>query len=324
LKKSLLNLNKKFKEKRLNAYYLSHSGVSQSYNSRLINYFFTRFLVLISAFLIFIFVSEGKHVYASFIAGSSVLIIYHLIVKTIEQKKLDKIIKQVREKVATEDFWKKIQTLDKDAFVLFLKEILEKLPDFSDVEIADNLDSEGINLICKHKGEWSAIQCHLLDGDDAVEARNARELSRAMSKRKYKKGFIISTTDFRDNTKLFCNLIKEKRQINLLSKKELIEMAKDAGKFPSEEEVKNLILKKVEHRERVWQEAREKIFARPRIMSYFIYGTFLILLSMVINLRILKYIYFICALVLYMFGIIGFIFSLKREQVASKWQNKIQ
>ena len=35
-------------------------------------------------------------------------------------------------------------------------------------------------------------------------------------------------------------------------------MAKDAGKFPNEAEIRNLILKKLEHKEMVWHKNSKK------------------------------------------------------------------
>ena len=64
-------------------------------------------------------------------------------------------------------------------------------------------------MVAKEKDQWVAIQCHILDDEDMVEARQARELSKAMSARGYSQGIIISTTDFRQATIDFCNLISE-------------------------------------------------------------------------------------------------------------------
>ncbi|MDK2822492.1 MAG: hypothetical protein PWQ67_879 [Clostridia bacterium] len=314
----------RIKQKRITLYYLNHLYCHQSYHSRILKYFIYRVLILLISFLVFFYFSEGRFL-ASFASSFSVLIIYHIIVKLIEQKRLQLTIEQVNEKLATEEFWKRIKSMEKDSFVFFVKEILSNLPGFSEIEITDHLESEGINIICKYKEELIAVQCHLLDDDNAVEARSARELSRAMSRRKYKKGIIISTTDFRNETKEFCNLIKDKREIKLLDKKFFVQMVKDAGKFLKEDEVNNLILRKIEHNERLWQEAREKLFDKPRILPYFLYGSVLLILSIIINSHI-KYFYYTGALVLYMLGIIGVIstFNNKQKKIFTQWNDQIR
>jgi len=278
MQETIRKINKKIQMKKVENFYKNYLYQGRSYHSRFFNYFFTRFLIFIGAFLVFIYISEGERLYASLASGISVLIIYHLVTITLEGKRLENIKSEVNKRLAAEEFWKKIQALDKEGFILFIKEMLANLPGFYDVEVVNHLESEGINLICKYQGELVAVQCHLLDGENTVEPREARELSRAMSRRKYKKGIIISTTDFRDNTKAFCELIQEKRDIKLLGEHEFMQMAQEAGKFPIEDEVKNIILKKVEHKERIWLNAQKKIFARPRIMPYFIYGTIFLLL----------------------------------------------
>lgn len=325
VKKALLNIVRDKKKKRIKAYYLGVLFKGQSPFIRVLNYFSYRLLVLLGAFLFFLYFTEGQRPLSAFCAGVSVLVIYHLAESHLFNKKFSRLKQDVNFKIGEEEFWRRIKTMDKEGFIAFIQEILSRLPGFSELQITENLENEGIDILCKYGAEPIAIQCQLLDGDNAVESKDARELSRAMSRRKYVKGIIISTTDFRDDTKRFCSLIKEKRKIKLLGKKELIQMAIEAGKYPSEDEINDLILKKIEYQSRIFLEAREKLFIKPRLKPYFIYGTLLFCCGLLFFEQGFKFFYFLGAAALYMLGIIGFILNLNtfKGQVNSRWQDKL-
>ena len=320
VKKSLFSIAKQLQKNKINSFYLNCLYNGQTLPTRIFNFFLNRMLVFIISFLLFILFTEGERFYASFAAAFSVLLIYHFIMKYLEEIKLNQVIYKVNEKIGRENFFKKIKSMDHESFINFIKEILEELPGFADIQVTEYLEDEGINLLCQYRGELTAIQGHLLDGENMVEARRARQLSRAMSKRGYKKAIIISTTDFREDTKLFCDLIREKRQISLLGQEEFIQMAKDAGKFPNEAEIRNLILKKLEHKERVWHKNSKKIFAKPRITGYLVYGIFLLFIGFFEG--DFQHLYWLCALILFVFGLTGIFLNMTpKKSLAASWQD---
>ncbi|KJS83744.1 MAG: hypothetical protein JM58_12145 [Peptococcaceae bacterium BICA1-8] len=324
MKKSFFNITRSRQKNRINGYYLSHLYQGQSFYARAFNYLCYRVFVLAAAFIFFLYFTGGEHILFVFITAVSVLIIYHLAARYITNKKLEYVKREVNESLAQEEFSVRVNSIEKESFVIFIEDLFTNIEEFSEVEITEHLESEGIDLLGKYQGELVAIQCHSLDGENAVESRSARELSKAMSRRKYNKGIIISTTGFRDDTSYFCNLIREKRKIILLGQKELIQMAKEAGKYPREEEIKNLLLKKIEHQARDFQAARERVFAKPRITPYFVYGTILLIFGFMIDLSP-KYIYYLGAGGLYLLGIIGIVVALKNNKEVSNfgWQEKL-
>ncbi|KJS21287.1 MAG: hypothetical protein VR72_11065 [Clostridiaceae bacterium BRH_c20a] len=324
MKRTFLNITRSRQKNRIKGYYLSHLYQGQSFYGRAFNYLCYRVLVLAAAFIFFLYFTEGEHILFVFITAVSVLVIYHLAALYITNKKLEYVKREVGERLAQEEFSVRVNSMEKESFVIFIQDLLTNIGEFSQVEITEHLESEGIDLIAKYQGELVAIQCHSLAGENAVESRSARELSKAMSRRKYDKGIIISTTDFRDDTSYFCNLIREKRRIILLGQKELIQMAKDAGKYPREEEIKDLLLKKIEHQARTFQGARQRVFAKPRLMPYFLYGTVLLIFGLLIDLSP-KYLYYFGAGGLYLLGVIGIVFTFKDNKgiTNSGWQDKL-
>ncbi|MFZ5943022.1 MAG: restriction endonuclease [Bacillota bacterium] len=325
MRNSMMNIRKKLQGDQVEAFYLNEMYKGQSVYARWLNTFLYRFLVFAVAFLLFLLSSNGTKIVISLVSAISVVVIYHYVAGRFKQKKLKKTKETVNQGLAGDIFWKKIRTMDRELYIDFIADLFTKLPGFSEVEKTDFLQSEGINIICRYKGELTAVQCHLLEGEDTVEARSVRELSRAMSIRKYTSGIVISTTDFRNDAKNFCSLIKDKREIILLGKNELVSMAKEGGKYSSDEEVKNLLIKRIEHRERLWQDAGNKIFSKPRVATYFIYGTVLLVLGTIINLNI-KYLYYFSTVVLYSIGIFTIFHSYKTRDLGNKlpsWQDKL-
>jgi len=322
--RSLVNIFRNRKKNRIDAYYNSYLYSGQSQYVRLFNYFVVRVLVLMGAFLFFLYFTAGQKPLSAFWAALSVLVIYHFAANYQKDKRLTRVKDEVNAKIAEEEFWQRINAMDKEGFVLFIQEMLSGLPGFTQIESTEYLESEGIDLIGKYNNELLAFQCHLLDGEDAVESQKARALSKAMSRRGYCKGIIISTTDFRDDTKHFCKMVKDKRQIVLLARKDLVQMAKDAGKYPREEEIKDLILKKIEHHNRIFLESHAKLFAKPRLLPYFLYGTLLLGSGMLFNMG-LKYLYYLGASGLYFLGITGLIVNLQHQKRQSRpgWQDKL-
>src|SRR5690554_3741756 len=193
MKKSLLNTLRNNKKKQLNAYYLKVLYQGQSTFLRLLNYFIYRFLVFLGSFIFFFYFTQGQRLLAAFWAAVSVLIIYHYGTNYLFNKKLAQIKMDVNSNIGEEEFWRRIKAMDKEAFVLFIQEMLSRLPRFFQIEVTEHLENEGIDIICKYGDELVAVQCQLLDGDNTVESRAARELSKAMSRRNYSKGIIIST-----------------------------------------------------------------------------------------------------------------------------------
>lgn len=322
MRKSVLNIIRKTRKSQIDTYYLNQFHRGQANYLRICNYLIYRLLVLVVSFLFFFYFTEGEKPLAAFGAGVSVLFIYHFVLKHLNEKRFEQVKNEVNKKIAEEEFWRRIKAMDKEGFVGFVKEILEKLPQFSEVEITEHSESEGIDLIAKYQNQLVAIQCQFLDDDNTVESKSARELSKAMSRRKYIQGIIFSTTDFRDDTKRFCSLIKDKRQIILLNAKEFVQMAIDADKYPGGEEIKDLILKKIEQEARAFRDAREKLFAKPQIIPYFIYGTLLLGCGMLFNLSI-KYLYYLGALGLYYLGATGLLINQqnKKRQAYRGWQD---
>lgn len=304
--KSIFNLHKNLQKDKIKKYYLGKLYQGQAAYTRWLNFFFYRLVVFLGAFFFFLLYSQGKMVLISFLSGISVLLIYHYLAQKIEKRQLANVIAEENAQLAYGEFRRRLKGLDKDGFTAFIGEILSSLPQFSQLERTEHLESEGVDFICKYQGELTLIQCHLLDGEEAVESRNARKLSRAMSKRKYSQGIIISTTDFRKDTEIFCDLVKEKRKIQLWNEKKLVEMVKASGNYPKEEEIKDLLLKHLEHQERKWPQTGEKILGKTRIIPNVFYGCFLIFLSN-FTLPSFRYLYYGGAFLLFILSLVGFI-----------------
>ncbi|MFZ7103689.1 MAG: restriction endonuclease [Peptococcaceae bacterium] len=314
MKKSVFNIYRSIKKSRVEDYYLKQLYKGQAAYTRWFNFFIYRILVLGGSFFTFLVFTGGNKVLISLFAGISVLGCYHFLAKRVEKIRLAQVIQKENAKLANEEFVKSLKAMDKESFVSFIFAVLAKLGDFTELTKTDYLESEGINFICKYQGELTLVQCHLLDGEDTVGSRYVRELSRAMSKRKYIRGLIISTTDFRDDARIFCDLIKDKRNIILWDCKELIRISREAGKYPQDADIKDLILKRMEHQERNWQDAQRRILGKTRITPYFIYAAVLVGASNFIHTG-LKYIYYGGAAVLFALGTLGLITSLRSRGI---------
>ncbi|SMB92652.1 Restriction endonuclease [Desulfonispora thiosulfatigenes DSM 11270] len=238
--------------------------------------------------------------------------------KKIEKKKMNKFIKGLRNNISQEIFWKRIKGMDKDDFVVFIQSVLEGLPQFTEV----TKSGQEIDLEAKFNDENIVITCHLLDGENAVEAYSARELSRFMSKNNFDKGIIISSTDFRESTKTFCEIIKEKRKILLLARHDLLEMARDADKLPLNSEIDDAILKRIEYKERAWKHTQEKIFAKSNLSNYILGGFFLLIFGIFMEGKI-NLLYYVASFLLFSFGAISFWVGIKKENIDYKWEDKI-
>lgn len=287
--------------------------------SRIVNFYLKRILTFISTLVIMIIFQINVYValYFSFL----ILAFYHYSDKKIESKKLNNYISFLRDKISQEIFWKKIKSMDEEDFNIFIGDLLESLPQFSEIR-ETYFNNQAVDFIVKFNESEIPIKSHLLDGENAVEAYSAREFSRYMSKHKYKKGIIISTTDFRENTKSYCELITEKRKINLLGKNDLYQMAIEAGKNPTKHEIDDAILKRIEYRERAFKNAQKKIFAKSNSSNYILAGTFLLLFSIFIS-GTTNYIYYLASLFLFVFAAVSFLLGIKKEKNNYNWQDKI-
>jgi cell division protein FtsW (lipid II flippase) len=75
-------LQKRRREKAKEEYYYSHLYQEQSYPSRVLQFYLTRFFVLGTSFIILLFYSGGERLVAAFLAALALVVIYHLIAKT--------------------------------------------------------------------------------------------------------------------------------------------------------------------------------------------------------------------------------------------------
>lgn len=242
---------------------------------------------------------------------------YYFIHKKIVKKQRKKKIIEIRNKISQEIFWRKVKGMDQYDFLSFIQGILEKLPEFSEIEKT----YQDIDFKAKFNNENIVINCHLLDGENAVEASAARSLSRFMNKNSYETGMIITTTDFRDSTKSFCEIIQKKRKIILLAREDLYKMARDAKSLPSDTEIDDTILKRMEYKKRAWKNAQTNLFSKTNLKNYILGGLFLLIFAYFVEGKI-SFLYYISSILLFSFGFISFWVKVKDEDIDCTWQDK--
>lgn len=282
----------------------------------ILNYSLKSFLFFIVFFLIFLGINKVNLVFAGTIS-LFYTVIFNKVLRTKEKDKIRIKTRDLKEKIEQDLFWKKIKSFDQYSFINYVKNVLDNLPSFSNVKVID----EGLYLEALFNNEIFVIKCFLNDGEDSVESYSVRNFSRLMNEKGYKKGIIISTTDFREDAKYFCQLISNQRKIFLFGKDKFLQMVKESNLYTSSQETMDAIIKRREYKERIWRNKR-KIFAKPNISKYLYSAIFLLMMTNFIPSQ-LNFFYYTCAFILLFISFITYWLNNRRVIKEKSWREDL-
>lgn len=222
-------------------------------------------LIVIIFFLITIF-NTTKNIKVSIFLTIILMGIYLFIFINFNKKQKSKKIFEIRENLSEERVLKRIEKLNDEEYLLFIKDLLEKYYNTKFIEYDAYIDFVG-----EINGEFYGVKCFRNLSEDRITKRDIENYKKAMDLRGIEYGIIITNTDFEES-------LKEVSDYLLIDFNYMKNILREIGKYPTDEEIEEFILLK--HSER--KEGLRKDLntnRKDKIYRFIILGILLYLIS---------------------------------------------
>lgn len=250
-------LEKKKEKSIINDYYSKEINKGKSYKASsfdIISFSALFFLV----FTIFLYNYIDSLIISSFIGLFSTIGAFYIILKLRRKKDLTRKT-SINEELKSARVQREISQLNKEEFVYYIKEILDKnyLSDFQ------YINDEGIDLVGNINGKLYAVKCIKSSPEDRIIRKRITEFNEYINYLEYDDGIIITNSFFQDG-------IKESSALMLFDFNDIKGMLKKNKDYPSDEDIKNYILYKHEDKKKEFKNTIT-FFNYKKILSlYFI------------------------------------------------------
>jgi hypothetical protein len=287
--------------RRVKRYYLEKSNNGKTYIASLLDTLLFRFVLAI-AFLAYFFYMTNNLLF-TILLDLQFIILYSLVAYKIKSIRLRKAINIVNGKLAKEQILKDLLNKTPYEFVEFIKEVLEKRT-FEDLRIFHQKD---IDLLGEFNGETVGIKCFQFDEKTKVDIKDIREFFLGLKELDIKQGFVITTSYFSDGIEDFLPKLEKYVKIRLINVDKLINILKKVDMYPSEREIKNLILERINERKKKIKEYRKFLLSKGKTFKYFFIGIVIYYWGRITPYQ--RY-YSIVSYLLFSFGIISLALSI--------------
>jgi len=251
---------------RLKRYYVESLGEGKTYNAIVLDKIIFRVIILIG--LIFITLIFSESFIFSVIFSVQVFILYNLIMYKINKGKLQKKMSLVNQQVVLRKTIRELLNYSPHDFLDYITDILKKYG-FDSITRVDKRDLDIIGTI---SGRKIGIKCLQYDNDYKVGVDVLRDFFVGLKNLKLSEGVIITTSSFTQEAKNLQIKLKKYAHIQLIDPEGLIEIIKVAGLYPSESDIKKIILNEISDSKLHFKSYRDVVLSRSKIIKYIFLG----------------------------------------------------
>lgn len=251
---------------RLKKYYAESLGEGKTYNAIVLDKIVFRVIVLIG-FIFTAFIFSESFIF-SIIISAQVFILYNLIMYKINKDRLQKKMNLVNQQVVLKKTIRELLNSSPHDFLEYIIDILKKYG-FDSITRVDRRDLDIIGTI---SGRKIGIKCLQYDNDYKVGVDIVRDFFVGLRNLKLSEGVIITTSSFTQEAKNLQNRLKKYAHIQLMAPEGLIEIIKAVGLYPSESEIKKIILNEISDSKLHFKSYRDVVLSRSKIMKYIFLG----------------------------------------------------
>lgn len=267
VKKSLVIFN----DLRLKRYYNEKPGKGKTYMAIMLDKVIFRLIVLIAFIFLFYFISES--ILFSIIISLQVFVLYVLIMYKINKERLKKKVALVNQQVVLKKIFRELLNQTPDDFLEYMVDILNKYG-FDSVIKVDGRDLDIISTITDRK---IGIRCLQYDNDYKVGADTVRDFFVSLRKNELNEGAIITTSTFTQEANNLSIKLKKHAHIQLVDIEGLLEIIKNTSLYPSDAEIKKIILNEISDSRIHFKSYKEVVLSKGKIVKYILLGTVIII-----------------------------------------------
>ncbi len=274
----LLNQIKGYREnkassRRFRNYYMSNKEDMRGDTAKILDFMISRIMVFFIAFIVSFFKTGVFN--KSLIITIVCVCIFHVISIKLRDKKLEIMKKQKRRYIASQKIYQEIMNNTVEELKKFIIEILEKTGFYGFIHKWSN--HKLIIYEALYNEESILISTYIYKNDYYVELKDLKEFINYLRVENYRKGILMTTSDFTKDCYQYLDQMGDEYKILLLNKEMMLKLIEKNDMFPSEEEIDELVENKISRKEAVWEKYKSTMLANKKSRSYFLLSVFLLL-----------------------------------------------
>ena len=295
---------------KLKKYYVERKIDGRSSIGKVLDYIGSRIIVFFSSLLLFLIVN--KQLFAALLLSILWTTLFHIIDIRIRNKKTREIIDHRRKYLASQRVYKELMGKSIDEIRSYIHQVFESVG-FERMGESESEDKQ-IYFCYEYGGKNLPVFCKVNSHDENTQLKELESYRERLRKSGFQKGIIIVTTDFSKECYDFVEKDNELKLI-LIEKEKLLKIIDKAGLFPTDQEMDEYIVDRIEKRERKIATYRDTLLSKSKSRRYLVLGCFLLFWS-----RFTPYAYYynFMALLLFALAIVTFYCNIKGKVDSEK------
>ncbi len=295
---------------KLKKYYVEKKTDGRSSIGKIFDYIGSRIIVFFSSLLLFLIIN--KQLFTSLLLSILWTTLFHIIDIRIRNRKNKEIIDQRRKYLASQRVYKELMGKSIDEIRSYIDQVFESVG-FENVREAKSEGKE-IYFHYKYGGKNLPVLFKVNPHDENTQLKEVESYGERLKKSGFGKGIMIVTTDFSKECYDFVEKDNELKLI-LIEKEKLLKIIDKAGLFPTDQEMDEYIVDRIEKKERKIATYRDALLSKSKSRRYLVLGCFLLFWS-----RFTPYAYYynFMALLLFALAIVTFYCNIKGKVDSEK------
>lgn len=258
---------------RFRNYYLKTEKDSKGIFAKIFDYFIWGLIIFCVLFL-FLYLKTGR-LYMSIVVTSIAIVIFYSMAIRGKNLKFQQIKEQKRRNIAGRRIYNEIMNKTVGEMGDYIKEIFASMG-FSQFEFIQSTQRH-ILLRSLYGDNKIMILFNIYKNDLDVELKEVREFIHTMIDNKIKRGILITTSDFTEDSYSFINKLSKNYTLMSVNKKQLLNIIEKNGFFPGEKEIDEIIESEISKKRNRLNEYRKTVLSKNKIKGYIILSLYLIL-----------------------------------------------
>lgn len=271
---------KKYKKNRSNsrrfkAFYSNTQEDKRNDVAKVMDYVLWRCFIFFAAFIL----TFLRHVnlYRAMFIAIIITSVYHVISIKARKEKVNELKVQKRRTIASQRVYKEILNKTIDEMKEYIRIIFTKVG-FTDIEYA-NADHRSILLTANYNNNKVMLACYTYKNDFDVEVKDLKEFLCQLTQNNIKKGIIVTTSDFTQDSYHYLNQINDNYNLILLNREKLLKIIQANSMFPTEEEIDEVIENQISKKNKNWEKYKSAALSNKKIKGYLTLSIFLAIAS---------------------------------------------
>ena len=295
VKNKLIEISNKIRLKR---YYTERSSDGKTYIATIVDKIVFRTFITLGCFFFILF--NTKSILFSSLISLQMFILYNILAYKINQKRLNKRTERINHTVVSKKILKDLLNKSPYDFEEYIKEVIEKCG-FKNIKSINKKDVDLIGILGDQK---IGIKLYQYNSDYKVSINNIRDFFLELRELEISEGIVITTSTFSKDIDSFLPKLKNYANIRLFDLEAIVKLMKKADMYPSEPEIKRIILSEIAENRPKLKNYKETILSKNKTLKYFVIGIMLLVFS---RITPYKSYYKIVSYVLMSIGVISII-----------------